>query len=48
MGKIQLTEFNKQKVEKLRQKLGSSNYVRKAIDKIAAELTHLLFKTNGY
>ncbi len=47
MAKIQLTEFNRQKVKDLRQKLNSPVYVQKAIDKIALELAHLLFKSNG-
>lgn len=48
MAKIQLTEFNRQKVKNLQQKLNSPVYVLKAIDKIALELTRLLFKSNGY
>lgn len=47
MSKIQLSIFNKKKVEELRVKLDSPEYVKKAIDKIALELTHLLFKDNG-
>ena len=48
MGKIQLTAFNKRKVKALRVKLSSPDYVKRAIDKIASELTHLFFKDNGY
>lgn len=48
MSKIQLSIFNKKKVEELREKLDSPEYIQKAIDKIALELTHLLFKDNGY
>lgn len=48
MSKIQLTTFNRKKVILLREKLDSPDYIKKAIDKIALELTHLLFKDNGY
>ncbi|MBU1076741.1 MAG: hypothetical protein KKH98_05570 [Spirochaetes bacterium] len=49
MAKIHLGEnFSKKKVVELREKLSSPEYVKKAIDKIALELTHLLFKDNGY
>ena len=48
MGKNYLIILNKQKVKELRIKLNSSEYINRAIDKIALELTHLLFKKNGY
>ncbi len=48
MSRIQLTAFNRRKVKELRVKLNSPDYVNKAIDKIASELTHLLYKKNGF
>ena len=48
MSRIQLTAFNRRKVKELRVKLSSTDYVNRAIDKIASELTHLLFKKDIY
>lgn len=48
MSRIHIAAFNKHKIKELRTKLNSPEYVQKAIDKIASELTHLLFKKNGY
>lgn len=48
MSKIQIDKFSKKKIQELRQKLNSPEYIKKAIDKIASELTHQLFKDKGY
>lgn len=48
MGKNYLITFNKQIAKELRIKLNSPEYISRAIDKIASQLTHLLFKKNGF
>lgn len=46
MNKGNVRIINKTKINELRKKLNSPEYLKVAINKIAAELTHLLFKDN--
>jgi hypothetical protein len=46
MNKLNLKVINKNRINELRKKLNSPEYLKTAINKIAAELTFLLFKDN--
>lgn len=46
MNKTNMKVINKAKIIELRKKLNSPEYLKTAINKIAAELTYLLFKDN--
>lgn len=46
MNKGNVRVINKTKINELRKKLNSPEYLKVAINKIAAELTYLLFKDN--